>query len=879
MYKLAIVISSLGPGGAERVAAMQAKWFAEQNFEVSLITLDPSAKDHYDPRHANIARKRMPDNNPGSLFTYIQDQGFDLTIDHIHWHEGHYAFFEMMGASNQRLVIIDHSTYFYPLYFQSLWPIFEKRVAAYKNADVVSVLSRHSCQMFRQKLPFTVFVPNPLSYQSDAVSPVLQSKTIIAVANWQRAEKRLDRILEIFSGVSRRVEDAHLVLAGPVRQLELEDLMKRYDLRPEMVEAVGQQENIELFYLRSRLLLHASELEGLGLVLTEAGMHGLPRIVMDSPGIDEIVEHGVDGYLVEQGDTKAAVDHCVSLLKDDSLCQQMSAQALSSVKQFQPGIVGKRWEWLVNLAISNSSVSEKERLIAEDCSQQGVDKISIERVAHDYDVQLARLLRLLQEHGNSPGLGSDKLKGMSDQGVLRALKSKPAQELSSLSGILESRYLAKLVRQSGLFDQQWYEEQYPDVKSSRMDAALHYVKFGAAEGRNPSGNFDTQYYLSRNQGAGLTNENPLLHSLESSVPAEVAMVANIETAETAMAEKPDPWSNDDQVWLEEFSGNRSLLTLLEPDYLGIKQSASQFVSRNQMLFLKHDMDDAAIDYYVRLIIEAGPEKILVQGFPRSYETLLPLLRKKLPKIPIFCLYHGPFTQLRVPEERKCLQTLIRFYREGIFNRIGLVKKGMAETLQTIDVDTHFVMNFIAKIPSIPAQTDLVTVGIVGSEWQPLKPLFHQIAACKHLSYDEIRIVGSQAPSIEFCELFEINATHLGFLPQAEMPAFLAANTINLYVSLSECAPMLPLESLSEGVPCLFGANNHYFSDHQYLRSRLMVDVPDSETRIARYADIAIEERQQIISQYREYAQDYNLRAIQSFEAFLDIPKLEIPGNE
>jgi hypothetical protein len=223
----------------------------------------------------------------------------------------------------------------------------------------------------------------------------------------------------------------------------------------------------------------------------------------------------------------------------------------------------------------------------------------------------------------------------------------------------------------------------------------------------------------------------------------------------------------------------------------------------------------------------------------------------------------------VPGERKCLQNLIELHREGVLNRIGLVKEGMAETLKTIGIDARFVMNFIAKIPEVPVQTEHVSVGIVGSERQPLKPLYHQIAACKHIDYDEVKIIGSDNSIVEFCELFEINATHLGALPQIEMPTFLASNTINLNVTLSECAPMLPLESLAEGVPCLFGPNNHYFSDHPYLRSRLVVDTPDSETRIARFARVAIEERHKIITEYREYAKNYNIEAMKSFEAFLE----------
>ncbi len=722
MPELAIVISSLGPSGAERIAARQASWFDGQGFDVTLITLDESVKDHYEVC-PSITRMRMQDNRPESLFNYVQNQGFDLTIDHIHWHEEHFEFFELMGASKHRLVIFDHSTYFYPLYFQSKWPLFENRVAAYKHADAVSVLSRHSCQIFRQKVPTTAFIPNPLSYESDAVSPVLKSKSIIAVANWQRPEKRLDRVLEIFSKVSSVVQDSHLILVGPVRQVELQNLIKQYQIAPEKIEVVGQQDDVEPYYLRSRVFLHGSEMEGFGLVLTEAGMHGLPRVAMNSPGLDEVIEHGVDGYLVEQGDRQAAVNHLVSLLNDDQICQRMSTNALSSVQKFGLYSIGKRWEWLVNMVTSSSSASEIETAVNGDCRKQGVDAISIKRIAQDYDTQLLRIIWLFQKSGFTTTFSSDSLRQLGGGVSQRVFKSRTARLFSEVSGLFESRYVAKLVRQSGLFDKQWYEDQYPDVKSARIDPALHYVKFGAAEGRNPSGEFDTLYYLSKHRELVFKKVNPLLHFLETKGSETQTQKTDFEVRDKPNDDKPGSWSVEDQVWLEKFSNNRSLLTLLEPTYLGIRQSASQFVTEEQMLFLKYDMDDSTIDYYARLIAKARPKKILVQGFPRSYLNLLPLLRKRLPKTPIFCIYHGPFTQFRVPEERKSLQTLIEFHREGVLDRIGLVKKGMAETLQTIGVDARFVMNFMAKIPTVPVQTDYVSVGIVGSERQPLSLFF------------------------------------------------------------------------------------------------------------------------------------------------------------
>jgi hypothetical protein len=59
-----------------------------------------------------------------------------------------------------------------------------------------------------------------------------------------------------------------------------------------------------------------------------------------------------------------------------------------------------------------------------------------------------------------------------------------------------------------LFDRNWYSSAYPDVRSSRYDPLVHYMAFGAAEGRNPHPLFDTAYYVRQHPEAG---RNALLH--------------------------------------------------------------------------------------------------------------------------------------------------------------------------------------------------------------------------------------------------------------------------------------------------------------------------------------------------------------------------------
>ena len=67
-----------------------------------------------------------------------------------------------------------------------------------------------------------------------------------------------------------------------------------------------------------------------------------------------------------------------------------------------------------------------------------------------------------------------------------------------------------------LLDPEFYLRANPDVAAARMDPFKHYVKYGAAEGRQPHPLFDPAHYRASCAAgtAGNNTENPLLHFLE-----------------------------------------------------------------------------------------------------------------------------------------------------------------------------------------------------------------------------------------------------------------------------------------------------------------------------------------------------------------------------
>ncbi len=67
------------------------------------------------------------------------------------------------------------------------------------------------------------------------------------------------------------------------------------------------------------------------------------------------------------------------------------------------------------------------------------------------------------------------------------------------------------IRTSGLFDVLFYRTTYADVALSGMDPIIHYVKFGANEGRRPNEWFDTKKYIDKYKDVKESRMNPFYH--------------------------------------------------------------------------------------------------------------------------------------------------------------------------------------------------------------------------------------------------------------------------------------------------------------------------------------------------------------------------------
>lgn len=371
----------------------------------------------------------------------------------------------------------------------------------------------------------------------------------------------------------------------------------------------------------------------------------------------------------------------------------------------------------------------------------------------------------------------------------------------------------------------------------------------------------------------LTNRgrNDVVNPL-SSPPA--APQAAIKTAEPATARhKHAKFSADETAWLAEATqGQPEAIAILHPAWRGIRSATRNLFST--CYFVDDGLNETRAAHLAHLLAESGCERLVFSGFPLTHQHLVTALNKISPRTKLYILWHGNFLQSGEDYAWQGFQLIKDLCQQGLIYKWGFVKKGMAEVVAQLGLRTGFVMNYVDQIPAAPSPplADGPHLGVWGVEYNWRKTPYAMLAATRLIPGAKVHSSAVKQRTQEFGQVMGIDWAYArdGLIDEPEMATVLAKMHLNIYVTLSECAPMLPLESLSLGVPCLIGPNSHLFEDHDLLRRRLVVPYPDSAATIADYAQAALANRAEIVHHYAEYAPAYNQRAKAALSEFLEV---------
>jgi glycosyltransferase involved in cell wall biosynthesis len=358
-------ISSLSFGGAERVTATLANYWAEKGWRVTVVTLAAQSEGFYQlhPAVTHIALN-LSGANSQPLAAPIKNLRRVLALRRVLRRVQPDVALGMMDSSNVQLALASYglrglvtigSERIHPPQYP-LGQIWETlRRYSYDRLNAVVALTVESADWLRRctRVRKVVVIPNVASYPLPAHPPHMAppikangARLLLAVGRLSE-QKGFDTLIAAFQSLAAKFPHWRLAILGegPLRG----------DLAAQIADAgldgrillPGRVGNVGDWYVAADLYVMTSRFEGFPNTLAEAMAHGLPAVSFDcDTGPRDIIRHEVDGLLVPNGDDAALVSALGRLMADESLRQQFASYADEVRERFSMERITSLWEAL-----------------------------------------------------------------------------------------------------------------------------------------------------------------------------------------------------------------------------------------------------------------------------------------------------------------------------------------------------------------------------------------------------------------------------------------------------------------------------------------------------------------------------------------------------
>ena len=348
--KLALVISSLGPGGAERILVILANSWASRGYDVSLFTFDDgTAVPAYDldkaidHRPLDLARDSA---NP--LFGALNNLWRIARLNRELRHAAPTAVVSFIDRTNVLVLLASFgvdapvvvSERVDPTRYDIGWAWRLLRRWSYRRAASIVVQTASALQHLPKRLrKRAVVIPNPVVVPSPDRAPGSRAqdgrgKMVLAMGRLVR-QKGFDLLVRAFSRISSRHSDWSLVIWGDGEERHGLEAMRdelglanRVSLPGTTRRPYDEMRRADLFVLSSRF-------EGFPNALCEAMACGMAVIASDCPsGPRDIIADDINGVLVAVDDTDALSRAMDRLMSDDGVRERLGSRAIEVSERF-----------------------------------------------------------------------------------------------------------------------------------------------------------------------------------------------------------------------------------------------------------------------------------------------------------------------------------------------------------------------------------------------------------------------------------------------------------------------------------------------------------------------------------------------------------------
>ena len=307
------------------------------------------------------------------------------------------------------------------------------------------------------------------------------------------------------------------------------------------------------------------------------------------------------------------------------------------------------------------------------------------------------------------------------------------------------------------------------------------------------------------------------------------------------------------------------------NWLGTKNVTNQLF--DNVVEIEELHDERIINEMADKIIEKKFKLVIFSAFSYGWKKLVEIINSKDSSVKIKIIWHGSLALNVENYDWDMFLDIFSLLNRKVISSIGLVKKSLYEFFKAKGYNVEMIYNTItldnlSNDNKKLKKDDVTKIGIYSSGDRWIKNYYNQLAAISLFKKVKIDCIPINVKSLKMVKIFGIVLQGLNSsISREKLLERMAKNDINFYVTFSECAPLIPLESLELGVPCITGNNHHYWEGTE-LRKYLVVDEIDNVMSIYEKAKLCLENKEKILKMYKEWKKDYDKIAKESVKKFL-----------
>ncbi len=349
--KITFVTNGLCSGGSERVLSIIANGLYQRGYKIDIISL--KQKDVFYKIEDGIRLLYAGDESRSDyllkriywLHHYFQKEPPDLVIAFLN-RVYCATIFSLIGL-NIPIITSERND---PRYFKYYVKLLIRIFLPFSNHHVVQTQRIKSYfPRFIQKK--TSIIVNPVNECVFEQKVVPKKKQIISVGRLQD-QKNQKMMIDAFSRIANQYPDYSLVIygEGPLR-IKLQSQIDKLHLHDRIILPGRTKEIIEKLN-ESEIFCLSSNYEGMSNALIEALCLGLPIITTKVSGTEELIQNGVNGFLIDLNDTVSMSKTLSYLMNNPVLQEVISKNNKDKSKLFLVENIIDQWESIIKKIIT-----------------------------------------------------------------------------------------------------------------------------------------------------------------------------------------------------------------------------------------------------------------------------------------------------------------------------------------------------------------------------------------------------------------------------------------------------------------------------------------------------------------------------------------------